>query len=167
MLRGVLTMSVTTKKLRWTERRGIATVELAIIAPLLLLLLFGIIEFGLLVKDMVGLNQAAREGARSAVVGAKPADLDNRIAGSAPTISTTSITKLYEYRSYDSDTGSWSSWTVLGVDGDENNAQEGNQIRVSLQYPHQLVTGGLFASLADDPEQRTITLRTAIIMRRE
>ena len=148
-------------------RRGIATVELAIVAPLLILLLFGIIEFGLIVKDMVGLNQAAREGARTAAVGATPTTIDSRIAASAPTIDTGQITELYEYRSYDQDTSSWGDWTVLGVDGEYNNAAEGDQIRISLQYPHQLVTGGVFASLADDPENSTITLSTAIAMRRE
>ena len=111
--------------------------------------------------------EAAREGARTAAVGATPTTIDSRIAASAPTIDTGQITELYEYRSYDQDTSSWGDWTVLGVDGEYNNAAEGDQIRISLQYPHQLVTGGVFASLADDPENSTITLSTAIAMRRE
>lgn len=149
------------------RRRGVTTVELAMVAPLLIFLLFGIIEFGLMVKDLVGVNQAAREGARSAAVGATPTTLDARIAGAAPTINAGNLTAVYEFRSFDESTGSWGSWQTLGVDGHENNAEAGDQIRVTIQYPHQLVTGGLFAGLADDPENGTITLNTAIVMQRE
>jgi len=148
-------------------QRGTTTVELAIVAPLLIFLLFGIIEFGLMVKDLVGINQAAREGARTAAVGATPATITTRIAGSAPTIDTSQLTTLYEYRSYDEDSSTWGNWTVLGTSDGQNNASDGDQIRISLEYPHQLVTGGVFASLADDPEQGTVSLETAIIMRRE
>jgi hypothetical protein len=148
-------------------RRGTTTVEFALVAPLLIFLLFGIIEFGIMVKDVVGLNQAAREGARVAAVGATPATLDNRIGGSAPGIPSDQIVTLYERRSYDQDTGAWSSWTALGTLDGENDADGGDQIKVSLTYPHPLVTGQLFSGLADNPEQGTIDLHAAIIMLRE
>jgi Flp pilus assembly protein TadG len=51
-----------------TNERGAAAVELAIILPLLLLILFGIIEFGRAYNVQVSLTQAAREGARYAAV---------------------------------------------------------------------------------------------------
>ncbi len=137
------------------------------VAPLLIFLLFGIIEFGLMVKDLVGVNQAAREGARSAAVGATPTTLTTRIAGAAPTINAGNLNATYHYRSFNEGTGAWGSWLSLGIDGSENNAQAGDQIRITIQYPHQLVTGGLFAGLADDPENGTITLNTAIVMQRE
>jgi hypothetical protein len=155
------------KRAHTIGRRGATTVELAMVAPLLIFLLFGIIEFGLMVKDLVGVNQAAREGARSAAVGATPATLDSRIAGAAPTINTGNLNLTYHYRSFDENAGTWGSWQTLGADGAENNAQAGDQIRITIQYPHQLVTGGLFAGLADDPDNGTITLNTAIVMQRE
>ena len=148
-------------------RRGTTTVEFALVAPLLIFLLFGIIEFGIIVKDVVGLNQAAREGARVAAVGATPATLDNRVGSSAPGIPSEQIVKLYEYRSYDEDAGTWSVWTALSTLDGENDATPGDQIKVSLTYPHPLVTGQLFAGLADNPEQGTIDLHAAIIMLRE
>ena len=148
-------------------RRGTTTVEFALVAPLLIFLLFGIIEFGIMVKNVVGLNQAAREGARVAAVGAAPATLDNRVIGSAPGIPGDQIVTLYEYRSYDESTSTWSSWTALGTVEGENDASAGDQIKVSLVYPHSLVTGQLFAGLADNPEQGTIDLHAAIIMMRE
>ncbi len=156
-----------TRKMRAIRRRGATTVELAMVAPLLIFLLFGIIEFGLMVKDLVGVNQAAREGARSAAVGATPSTLDTRIAGAAPTINGADLSITYDYRAFDESTGTWGSWTTLGTDGGENNAEAGDQIRITINYPHQLVTGGLFAGLADDPETGTVTLNTAIVMQRE
>ena len=148
-------------------RRGTTTVEFALVAPLLIFLLFGIIEFGIMVKDVVGLNQAAREGARVAAVGATPSTIDARVIGSTPGIPSDQIVTLYEHRSYNEDTGSWSDWMALGVLEGENDAVPGDQVKVSLTYPHELVTGQLFAGLADNPEQGTVDLQAAIIMLRE
>jgi Flp pilus assembly protein TadG len=48
---------------------GAAAVEFALLLPLLVLLLFGIIEFGLAFNTRIQATNAAREGARMAVVG--------------------------------------------------------------------------------------------------
>jgi Flp pilus assembly protein TadG len=44
--------------------RGAAVVEFAIVLPVLLLLVFGIIDFGRALNAQIALTQAAREGAR-------------------------------------------------------------------------------------------------------
>lgn len=49
---------------RWTEESGAAMVEFAIIAPLLFILIFGIIDYGRFFFDYNQLTNAAREGAR-------------------------------------------------------------------------------------------------------
>lgn len=50
---------------RYTSRdRGAVAVEFAILLPVLLLLLFGIIDFGRALNAQIALTQAAREGAR-------------------------------------------------------------------------------------------------------
>ena len=148
-------------------RAGTTTVELALVGPLLIFLLFGIIEFGLILKDVVGVNQTAREGARCAAVGSPPSTITTRIRAAAPTITTANLTTAYAYRRFNSISGTWTAWTTLGTSGTENDAKAGDQIRVSLTYPHQLVTGGLFSGLADSPGTGSITLSTAIIMQRE
>jgi Flp pilus assembly pilin Flp len=51
------------------EQEGAAAVEFALLLPLLVLLLFGIIEFGLAFNARIQATNAAREGARMAVVG--------------------------------------------------------------------------------------------------
>ena len=57
------------RKPKLQKRRGVAAVELAVVLPLFLMLVFGIVEFGR--AFMVGqlLTTGAREGARLAVMG--------------------------------------------------------------------------------------------------
>jgi Flp pilus assembly protein TadG len=50
------------------RRQGMAMVEMVIIAPLLLMLIFAIAEFGVMFGRWQNLSNAAREGARTAVV---------------------------------------------------------------------------------------------------
>ena len=52
------------------NQKGNAVIEMALLLPLLLLVLFGITEFGRAVMTTNVLNTAAREGARLAVVSA-------------------------------------------------------------------------------------------------
>ena len=54
------------KKLK--ENRGAAAVEFAIVLPLVLVLLFGIIEFSLILYDKAVITNASREGARQGIV---------------------------------------------------------------------------------------------------
>ncbi len=154
--------------LRRHTRRGVTTVEMAMVAPLLIFLLFGIIEFGLMVKDLMGINQAAREGARTAATGTLPETVLARARSSAPSVNGDNLQITCEYRSFDPVTGGWSEWQPLGAQADgTNNADPGDQVRVRVSYPHQLVTGNLFAGLADDPENGTIMLSTSIVMQRQ
>jgi Flp pilus assembly pilin Flp len=60
MIRGI------TKKI--TEERGAAAVEFAIILPLLVVFLFGIIEFSLMLYDKAVITNASREGARYGIL---------------------------------------------------------------------------------------------------
>ena len=50
------------------KERGAVAVEMAIVLPLLLVILVGIIEFGRVLNVQVSLSQAAHEGARYAAI---------------------------------------------------------------------------------------------------
>jgi len=47
------------------DDRGAAAVEFALVLPLLLILIFGIIDFGRMLNAKITLSEAAREGARA------------------------------------------------------------------------------------------------------
>ena len=51
------------------SQRGQAMAELAIVLPILLLIIFGIIEFGQIYAIDLAINNAAREGARARSLG--------------------------------------------------------------------------------------------------
>lgn len=55
---------------RASRDRGAAAVEFALLLPLLLFLVFGIIDFGRALNAQITLTQAAREGARLEALGA-------------------------------------------------------------------------------------------------
>lgn len=62
------------KKRFLKSERGQAMVEFALVLPVLLTLLCGIIDFGWIYYNQITLNNAAREGARYAVIHYDPAD---------------------------------------------------------------------------------------------
>ena len=57
---------------RIRNQKGVAMVEFAIVLPILIVLLFGIIEFGFYIYNQQMLTNAAREGARVGIVASIP-----------------------------------------------------------------------------------------------
>lgn len=66
------------------REHGASAVEFALILPLLIVLVFGIIEFGLAFSRLQGLQAAAREGGRVAAVAGDEDDVRDRIQEVAP-----------------------------------------------------------------------------------
>ena len=64
----------------WSDERGVEVIEFAVVLPMLLLLMTGIIDFGLLLQRYQVVTNAAREGARVAVLpGYTTADVQERV----------------------------------------------------------------------------------------
>jgi Flp pilus assembly protein TadG len=63
--------------MKMTNQKGAAAIEFAVILPLLLVIIFGIIEFSVYFFDKAVITNASREGARAGVVFA-----DDRCSGS-------------------------------------------------------------------------------------
>jgi hypothetical protein len=69
--------------------KGASAVEFAIILPVLIMLVFGIIQFGVAYNKYISLTHAAREGARLAAVGdyeEDPAGFEQKVRESAPSV---------------------------------------------------------------------------------
>ena len=155
-------------KIEHRQTLGTVTVEMAIVAPILAVLLFGIIEFGFLFRDVLGLKQAGREGVRMAAAGATTTEITDRIESSSPLQDTEQFQIDLKYRLYASGWGELYTLGDIGSGADaENSAPQGAQVQVTITYPHPLVTGALFSGLADSPDSQTVTLHTQAVMRRE
>jgi Flp pilus assembly protein TadG len=128
----------------WREDRGAAAVEFALISPLLFLLLFGIIEFGRAWNVRQTLTDAAREGARVAVVNnnmmlqATLQDSVVKVVRNAATRAGLDLTKL----------------TV-------NHTGVGTGLTANIQVEYQYVP--MINLVLKDP----ITMKTASVMRNE
>jgi Flp pilus assembly protein TadG len=87
---------VSTFRHRCRDQRGQSSVEFALVLPLLLLVLFGIVEFARAFNAYNDLNQMAANGARFASVGRYPGDASLRTS-EADTATARNATLLVQY----------------------------------------------------------------------
>jgi len=73
------------------SEKGQATVELAFSLVILMLILFGIIDFGRIFHAYLTLDYASREAARVASVGGTDAEVIERAKASAPSLNATRV----------------------------------------------------------------------------
>ena len=143
-----------------TRRRrttGAALIEFAAGVSLLLLLLLGIIEFGLLFKDLLILQEAARVGARSAGLGDTTTVITQRVRNSAVSLTASSLSTTLTYS-----TNNGSSFgETLSDSGGANTAPVGSLIKVRVSYPHAYLTGFVV------PGQTSKTLVAEMVAHRE
>lgn len=69
--------------------RGQSTVEFALVLPLVLILLLGLLQVGLLLRDQLLVSSAAREAAREAAVSADSGRIEAAAVRSAPNLELT------------------------------------------------------------------------------
>ena len=65
---------MTHKLTLWRDQRGVATIELAIALPILLLFIYGMFTIGVLFQANAGLQHSLGEGARYATLFPQPSD---------------------------------------------------------------------------------------------
>jgi Flp pilus assembly protein TadG len=143
-------MTLPTLRTDRRRERGTSVVEMAIVLPLLLTLVFAIGEFGLMYQQWQTLTNAAREGARTGVVfrGA------NCVAGTVQTEIQTAVS------TYMANTG-----VALGAITTASSgvcAGSGTQLQVTAQVPYSFAALPGLAGLQSD-----ITLSATSTMRNE
>ena len=84
---GLQTMKRPPSRSRTAPDRGSVVVEFALVVPVLLLIVFGIIDFGRALNAQIVLTGAAREGVRLAALGYPNAAIQARVASAAPDLS--------------------------------------------------------------------------------
>lgn len=145
-------------KRRAVNETGAALVEFAIVASLFFLLVFGIIEFGLMMKDYLALCQGVREGARAACLGSSISTVVNTVEQSVPALDKSKLFDINVYYRKRQAEGWPSTWTS-GLP-DSVAAGEEIQVKVSASYNHEMVTGSLFGS-------GPVVLHSEMVWRRE
>jgi Flp pilus assembly protein TadG len=126
------------------KRRATAAVEFAIVAPVFLLLVFGMIEYGRMVMVQQIITNASREGARTAV-------LDGATSTSVQTAVNNYLTA-----------GSISGATITVSPNPPSTAQYGDPVTVTVSVPFSQVSW-----LPSPMYLGGTTLTSSTVMRRE
>jgi hypothetical protein len=161
------------RRVTWDDR-GVAAVEAAIITPIFLLLVFGIIEFGLVFKDQLAITSAVRAGARIASAEPRIAtfadDAAAQVAQEGSALDMKDVKELWVYRadgsghpqgaggtfgscSTDCIKYTWSGSTFVKSggtwDSTKQNACQGTQdsVGVYLSFNHPGVTQTFFNAI--------------------
>ena len=121
--------------LRWRESRGAAAVEFALLVPIFLVIVFGVVDFGLMLYSKTVITNAAREGARRASLSG---DLDATILatttaigslpGAAPSVVSTCLT------------GAKPPVTCTGWGTPNVAAPSGGTVKVTVAYTYSWLT---------------------------
>jgi Flp pilus assembly protein TadG len=73
-------------RIRRGRDRGAVAVEMALVLPILIVLVFGVIDFGRLFNAQIAVTQAAREGARLAALGNSVSTVTTKSRAAAPNL---------------------------------------------------------------------------------
>jgi Flp pilus assembly protein TadG len=147
------------------KRRGAAMVEFVIVVPLLLLLVLGIMEFGMVMHDYMMLANGAREASRIAAL--RPGATVSKTKERAIEASLPSVTQdMVQITTYDPNSGAWVAVTDT-ASGLSNSVPADGVVRVTIKdYPHRMVTGNFFAWLPN-VSAGTMKLNASLTMRHE
>jgi len=77
---------------KFINEKGASAVEFALLLPVLVMIVFGIFEFGIAYNNYIALTHAAREGARLAAVGKDSTYIEKHVTQMSPSVSIESIT---------------------------------------------------------------------------
>lgn len=139
------------------RRKGQGIVEFALVVPLLITILIGIMECGWLIKNTLTITNATREGARAASLGKPLNQIQARIQSSVGLLRVTAPNGQITM-AYSSSDGSDGFPYVLSDSGTQNNAPVGSFIKVTVITKHSSLTG-FFPFLKNREVKAFVTMR--------
>jgi TadE-like protein len=129
--------------------RGATLVEFALIAPLLILLLFGIIDFGWAFSQNVDIKNAAREGGRLAAV--------NAGTGGDPAARRDNLIAQIQARATQLNDGETAIYVALQDDDHDGDfGERGESVVVCIRYPLRSLSGISANFLSGDLTTKTV-----------
>jgi hypothetical protein len=136
------------------KQDGGSLIEFAIIAPILFVILFGIIEFGILLYDKAMITNASREGARAGIVYANPrvsyADIELVV------------------RNYcEAHLISFGPGSVLDIDPQRSGDEAGDILTVTVEYPFHFLVFSNVLALIGGSAGNLVNLSAETVMRLE
>lgn len=140
------------------RRSGSTIVEFALIVPVLLTILIGIMEFGWLVKNQLTLANGTREGARAASIGKTTSEIQTRIANSVTPLSVVSPNGSILMQQSADNGATFIAWPVDF--NNRNGVTQGKLIKITVTTRHSSLTGFF-------PFLRNRDIRVFVTMRRE
>lgn len=108
-----------TRRFSFRNQRGQSMTEFALVLPILVVLLFGVIQFGIVFNNYITLTDAVRAGARKGAVGRRLPDPNGAVVQAVRDAST-------DLKQPDLDVTVTSSWT------------QGSDITVTASYPYEI-----------------------------
>jgi Flp pilus assembly protein TadG len=119
---------------RLVNRKGQSLVETALILPIIILILTGIIDFGLLFNNYLVITNASREAARKAAVGATDMELNILVSNMTSNLEQTKLTTtIYPAQAL---------------------RKKGDEVVVSIEYDNTLLTP-IISSIIPNPMHLT------------
>ena len=141
--------------------RGQSMVEFALVVPILMILAFGIVDFGLGIRTYISLTNATREGARYAAVGNPPGSYPSECGDGDSATVVARVCSVSEGLNH----ANLSDVAVEYPDGEG----AGNSVVVSASYTYHYVTplGDIIHFFSGGTLSETFALSTSTDMRLE
>lgn len=73
------------------NKKGQALIEFAIILPIIILILMGIMEFGVMLNSYLKIENASREAARAGIVGASDVEIEALVTQVSPSLDSNNL----------------------------------------------------------------------------
>lgn len=121
------------------KKKGQSLVETALVLPIIIIILTGIIDFGMMYNNYLLISDASREAARNAAVGVADSDIRLLVSNITQTLDQSRIT--------------------VDIQPDPTLRKNGDEVTVTVTYGYELITPVIEAII---PGPVTLTSRTVM-----